>query len=802
MIHKTFQILPIEGMSPIFTSNDLGEIDVNLQLLTKNLAPSGNTDNSPELTIRTQVVSSNEYTTSWVCDCIADFQISKSEDSSPEGEKFHITVGYDGLVLDSLMTNYLPNVGSDDVTHRLAESTLHQFQKKTKETLPPGWDGTPPVVIETIEYHLFQNQRRSMGLWGNNFLHSNEFEFTDESGTVNCPFTPYDVGIDPPEGFSWEPDYVTQWVIDREYTSTDQDGWSYGLDFGSIAINYREGKSATSSAGVRACRRRRWKRIAKKVTPLPVTSLEQTPFERDSKVLDSLKGTYGFDEDDESPDIEDEGDLPIAQPPDETKIFEIFENQRRSVTLDWGKKHLFSAERSPFSDETGEITYHYSSLDHNNDPPAGYEWVDWDWKIDTTYTNTDEAGWVYGIDFTWIMSNLQKGRSTTSSVGRSVRRRKFTRRMRKINKSITHVTSFEYARASQSKQSLPPKEIKSKLDLYQLQNQNLIMSLCQERETISSSVLVPWAQILSCDVVSPTVLRISVLIHRYFGQDPNQNEIYRPVEMKIFILDCPSEKISQLIFDRQRLEECRENIMTLISSGNMTGRRDSQYLLQTHAEVVGDDNQVQFIPEDLSLGSSTNLYLDKEILKLATLLEQMKKYQQTIYVSTSNSLNSPLFVTTEQLHRRIQIEIHHLEIKRIRFLLYVASLLEASLSGPSYDEAEVKQMIQLDYKAAERLYHFIGQEQNHEMDAAKQMIDYLLETSEMRIRDTALCGWAHRGPTLEKCLGILINGYFTQIIGVLGRFFESKEGLMTLKVRNMPRPIIIPFDRPMKANFN
>lgn len=374
--------------------------------------------------------------------------------------------------------------------------------------------------------------------------------------------------------------------------------------------------------------------------------------------------------------------------------------------------------------------------------------------------------------------------------------------MRKINKSITHVTSFEYARASQSKQSLPPKEIKSKLDLYQLQNQNLIMSLCQERETISSSVLVPWAQILSCDVVSPTVLRISVLIHRYFGQDPNQNEIYRPVEMKIFILDCPSEKISQLIFDRQRLEECRENIMTLISSGNMTGRRDSQYLLQTHAEVVGDDNQVQFIPEDLSLGSSTNLYLDREILNLATLLEQMKKYQQTIYVSTSNSLNSPLFVTTEQLHRRIQIEIHHLEIKRIRFLLYVASLLEASLSGPSYDEAEVKQMIQLDYKAAERLYHFIGQEQNHEMDAAKQMIDYLLETSEMRIRDTALCGWAHRGPTLEKCLGILINGYFTQIIGVLGRFFESKEGLMTLKVRNMPRPIIIPFDRPMKANFN
>jgi hypothetical protein len=696
-------------MSPIFTSNDLGEIDVNLQLLTKNLVPSGNTESVPELTIRTQVIPSNEYTTSWVCDCIADFQISKPDDSSPEGEKFHITVGYDGLIFDSLRTSYSTNESSDDATHRLVESTLHQFQKKSKETIPPGWDGTPPVVIETIEYHLFQNQRRSMGLWGNNFLHSNEFEFTDESGTVHCPFTPYDVGIDPPDGFSWEPEYVTKWVIDQEYTSTDQDGWSYGLDFGSIAISYREGKSATSSAGVRACRRRRWKRIAKKVTPLPVTSLEQTPFERDSKVLESLQGTYGFDEDDESPEIEDEGDLPMTQP-EETKVFEIFENQRRSVTLDWGRKHLFSAERSPFSDETGDITYHYTSLDHENEPPAGYEWVDWDWKIDTSYTNTDEGGWVYGIDFTWIMSNLQKGKSTTSSVGRSARRRKFIRQMRKINKSITHMTTNRASHSIPGKQpsSSPPKEIKTKLDLYR-SSPNLIMSLCQERENISSPVIIPWEQVLSCDIVTPTVLRISILIHRYFGQEQQQQreEIYRPIEMKIFILDCPSEQISQLIYDRQSVEECRENILTLITSGTMTGRarhdkgdgneKDSKYLFQTHSEVIGDDNQVQFIPEDLSLGSSTNLYLDKELLHVAFLLEQMERYQQTIFLSTSSSPNSPIFVTTEQLQQRIEIEKQHLEWKRIRLLLYVASLLEASLSGPSYDEMEVKQMIQYDY---------------------------------------------------------------------------------------------------------
>jgi hypothetical protein len=73
--------------------------------------------------------------------------------------------------------------------------------------------------------------------------------------------------------------------------------------------------------------------------------------------------------------------------------------------------------------------------------------------------------------------------------------------------------------------------------------------------------------------------------------------------------------------------------------------------------------------------------------------------------------------------------------------------------------------------------------QSDEMDAARQMINFLLETAEMRIRDTALCGWAHRGLVLERCFAILINGYYTQIVGVLGRFFESKEGLMTLQVQ-------------------
>lgn len=791
-ISKTYPVLPIEGMSPIFTSEDLGEIDVNLQLLSKSLERPEEHIEQPEITIRTQIVPSNEYTTSWICDCLADFQITKPDDSSPNPERFHVTVGLGGLIFDRLTTKYTVHDALNP--SHLLESTMHQFQKKTKEIIPPGWDGTPPVVIEIIEYHIFQNQRRSMGLWGSNFLHSDEFEFTDESGTVHCPFTPYEIGIDPPDGFSWTPDYLTQWKVDHDYTNTDEDGWSYGLDFGWIMASYREGKSASSSAAVRACRRRRWKRVAKKATPMPITSLDQTPTERDTKVLESLKGTYGFDEDDETPDVEDEVNN-TPPPSEEIKIFEVYENQRR--ILDWGCENLFSAERPPFSDETGEIKYNYPLLNSVNEPPAGYEWVDSDWAVDTTYTNTDSEGWVYGIDFTWIMANLKKGRSTTSSMGRSVRRRKHIRRMRKVGKSITHLSEDTAMKVASERQTLAM-EIKTKLDLFKVHS-DLVMSLCQERDTIDSPVFIPWEQVISFDVITPTVMRIKATIHRYFGEDSNRAEVYRPTEMNVYVLDCPSEKLAKLIFDRQHLDECRYNISCLITSGTMTGHEDSQYLYQTHSEVMGEDNQLQYVPAELSLGSSTNLYLDKEMLDIMKQIEILSKYKK-IYLSTSNSPNSPKFPSTELLHSEIDTEVTHLHLKRIRLLVYVATLLESSLRGPQYDEASMRQMINLDYKAAERLYRFVGQEKHKEMDAARQMVNFLLETAEMRIRDTALCGWSHRGPLLESCLGILINGYFTQIVGVLGRFFESKEGLMTLKV--LTRLLSIYSFSQMKANYN
>ncbi len=39
------------------------------------------------------------------------------------------------------------------------------------------------------------------------------------------------------------------WQVDKSYTHTDEQGWSYGVDFGTIMSNYRKGKSSSEPFG-------------------------------------------------------------------------------------------------------------------------------------------------------------------------------------------------------------------------------------------------------------------------------------------------------------------------------------------------------------------------------------------------------------------------------------------------------------------------------------------------------------------------------------------------------------------------
>ena len=67
-----------------------------------------------------------------------------------------------------------------------------------------------------------------------------------------------------------------------------------------------------------------------------------------------------------------------------------------------------------------------------------------------------------------------------------------------------------------------------------------------------------------------------------------------------------------------------------------------------------------------------------------------------------------------------------------------------------------------------------------EVTGASKDIFSLLHTAETRVRETVLCGWYHRGGRLEQCLELMLNIYYSNIVGLLGRFFDL-QGLEAVK---------------------
>ncbi len=78
----------------------------------------------------------------------------------------------------------------------------------------------------------------------------------------------------------------------------------------------------------------------------------------------------------------------------------------------------------------GTISCPFTNHDIKINPPKGYAWREDStdkWIVDIDYTNTDGEGWVYGIDFGYVMQSLRQNKSSTNSHLRSVRRRRWKR---------------------------------------------------------------------------------------------------------------------------------------------------------------------------------------------------------------------------------------------------------------------------------------------------------------------------------------------------------------------------------------
>ena len=321
----------------------------------------------PIIDVEAQVHSASEYSSVYPCEVVT--RANMFHGVHVNVEHFHMVPGHDGLIFFGDDYKNTP----DDARESAAKALLHQFQHHYSDH-----------GVEVIEYHVFENQRRVFLEWGSRHLLSFErTAYTDESGSIACPFNNHDVKFNPPKGYEWRDDSKDQWLVDKEYTNTDEEGWVYGIDFGYIMQNLRAGRSTTTSQ-LRSVRRRRWKRIA-----VGVSAMRDIAVEEGKSIVDVSENTH----------IRRtvlDGSAPDAKNIDET--FHVFYNQRRSVfSFSFGPNNLFPTDRHAFTDETGQRFYANCKHIEDISPPTGYKWADNSkWDIDKNYTKTDEFGWSYG----------------------------------------------------------------------------------------------------------------------------------------------------------------------------------------------------------------------------------------------------------------------------------------------------------------------------------------------------------------------------------------------------------------------
>jgi hypothetical protein len=475
----------------------------------------------------------------------------------------------------------------------------------------------------------------------------------------------------------------------------------------------------------------------------------------------------------------------LAIPKKEVEIA-VFENQRTQPypPFDWSTSAL---TRPNFSDLEFNVGYKFDKLSKAL-APEGWEWVD-NWSVDKKHIQTDAEGWIYGATFSKLLSNYKRKRSYVSADNCYARRRRWVRRLRCLTTTDAELPQvmrlFEKAQdkktqsskssptnpqtpstptSSTSSSPTPPPSVRlhrsmssvssvSNLDLVwrkEVLNEkpNAVLGTCKEKLLPDAPVVIVWKNVLQYSVITPSVLSIVCNIERFIPSD--SGNCFKPAQIELFLVNCPAQELYTLLEERRLFHGYHRDIQHLVLSGNIFGREDDGEGAPRDSEVVEEDEDRALETEELSMGSETVADLDSQTIELENKIHWLQKY------------------LSKRADPDAELELSILRRRVCRLRLYMAAMFGVSLSGlHSYQPEEVRKIMDVDFRRARRV------EQSSDVATASNRIDYLLDMAEKRIRDAALCGWQHRGEQLERCLEIFANGYFVEIVSILGYYFED-----------------------------
>ena len=181
--------------------------------------------------------------------------------------------------------------------------------------------------------------------------------------------------------------------------------------------------------------------------------------------------------------------------------------------------------------------------------------------------------------------------------------------------------------------------------------------------------------------------------------------------------------------------------------------REGKLFTDEEMKMMDDNNNI-FEAEDLPQGSRLITNLDSDAMFLEQAATEIDADLDKKQVDRS------LIETKERRWAKFSG-------RACRFRLYIATLLAAEIQGRhEYDLEEIRRVLNRDFNVAKCI-------EAKDDVTANDRVEFLLDVAEMRLREAALCGWGHRGRVLSECLEALVNGYFIEMVGTMGSFFES-----------------------------
>ena len=139
-------------------------------------------------------------------------------------------------------------------------------------------------------------------------------------------------------------------------------------------------------------------------------------------------------------------------------------------------------------------------------------------------------------------------------------------------------------------------------------HKDAVLSTCKERENMNNGrIRIVWDNILSIDEITDSILSLSLRVDRYLGEEKGSgNDLFRPVTMQLYVLNCPAKHLRNLIEERSTFASYRLDLQSPTAS-----KQELFYSLYDDAnslevEALRLQTRLAATPHNLKVGSESS----------------------------------------------------------------------------------------------------------------------------------------------------------------------------------------------------